>query len=227
MTKFLELLTPLIEKLTWAKVAMLACVVAIGLIGTVLWENREIVYSSVPPRVSASPGLTTISEHSKGAIAAFMKQHEEVAMATVLSLDLVRNVRTPVYRAFNNPNVRRVVSGEITTGNDGTLPIFIRDAVESNNQMISLIQGEYSCSPVSQGGIVKVYPSLKNTIKLSCRVPIPPAFGGGGAKGYIAVHLDRDLETFELERLKIDVMTLAMFIFNTEITGEKNTRMIP
>lgn len=226
MTKFLELIAPLLDKLSWSKVGMLAVITALALGSGLAWENREIIIQKPAPTFVPAPALKRVSPESARMISQFMKKHSEVALFTVLSFDLSLNVRKPIFRDFNSNVVKAYIDQDASQGIDGSLPIFIRDNVKSNNQMISLIQGEYSCSPVGDGGIVKVYPGLKDVIKVSCRVPIPPAWSGG-AKGYIAIHIDREIDQTQMEILKLDLMTLAMYIYNTDVEGEKAVKVMP
>ena len=225
MTKFLELFAPLLEKLTWSKIAMLACLIVIGLAGTALWENRQAVYETAArPDKFSGDALATLSPQSVSAVNDFLKKHPEVHFMTVLSMDFQRNMRRPVSRHFNNTKVKSIVSGYEASGTDGSTPIFLTDAVANNNQMVSLINGEFSCSKFEDGQLARLMPDLKPFVKLSCRVPIPPSWSTG-TMGYIVVHLDNGPQ--QLEVLKLDLMALSMYIYSSDVVKSKSVRMLP
>ena len=227
MTKFLELIAPLLDKLSWSKVAMVLVLVIIGIGGTALWENRQTIYEAAPrPDRFAGRNMTVLSDTSKEAVSQFLKKHSEVQFMTVLNMDFQKNLRTPIYRAFANPKIEAIVRGYEVEGRTGVTPIFLTDAVANNNQMVSLINGEFSCSPFADGQLARIMPDLKPMITLSCRVPIPPSWSTG-TMGYIVVHLSQPTDRGTLEYLKLELMALSMFIFSSDVGGDKTVRMMP
>lgn len=228
MDKILTALLPIWEKLTAGRVVLFGAMMTIILGSYIIFDQKEYIGQKfLTNQVIGTAKLTAVSPPSQRAIDLFMIKYQgQVGMLSVLSLDLGSNTRRSIYRAFNDRWIQQLVENEVRRGNDGSLPIFIRDNIGSNNQMISLIQGEFSCSPGKEGGLAKAYPVLEGRIVMSCRVPIPPAFGGGGARGYIAAHFITKMNSEALETLKLELMTLAMYIFNTDVVGERSVKML-
>jgi hypothetical protein len=76
-----------------------------------------------------------------------------------------------------------------------------------------MIEGEYRCDPFDGGGLARVWPDLIPRFTMSCRVSIPPSFDGG-LRGYIVVHFNKPLSTYELDAIRIDLLLLAKTIYN-------------
>jgi hypothetical protein len=93
--------------------------------------------------------------------------------------------------------------------------------------MISLLGGEFSCTPYDVGSLAAMMPATKGKVDLSCRAPIPPNTFGNGPVGYIVAHTNRKLSQVELETLKLELLTLSMFIYGEEVRGAKDVRMLP
>jgi hypothetical protein len=153
--------------------------------------------------------LTTVGEEN---VAVFMRKYSDSVMyLTVLRFDFPRNSRVPIYRAFNNEDIKKIVYDRLK-GGDGALPMFIEGDNSFNNQTIATIQGELRCEPFANAGLSRVWPDLVPRFTVSCRVPIPPAFDGG-IRGYIVVHLNKTLTPYEMEALKLDLMVLGTSIY--------------
>ena len=142
------------------------------------------------------------------------KYNGNASYMTILRLEHAKNTRVPIYRAYNDDDVRVVVTKRLN-GGDGALPMFIKDDVSNNNQMITIIQGEMVCDPFDAGGLSRVWPDLTTRFTRSCRVPIPPGFGG--VRGYIVVHFKGPpMRSYEWDAMKIDLMDLAVKIHKLE-----------
>lgn len=213
METFFGLIVSLLEKLSLKRVALFGLLVAFLVGGYFLYFYTPVIGDRVLSNIS-SRELRVITPAAEKAIDAFMTKHSNTAVyLTVLKFNFHTNTRTPIYRSFNNDDVKKIIF-ERLKGGDGSLPLFIRDDVSNNDQMISIIQGETVCDPFSAGGLARVWPDLSNRFEMSCRVPVPPAFGGG-VRGYIVVHSSRMLKSYELETFRLDLKLLATQVNNT------------
>jgi len=174
-------------------------------------------YFGLPPLVDfikAEKKTEFIALTSEGEelISVFMRKYSDSAMyLTVLRFDFPRNTRTPIYRAFNNEDIKKLIY-ERLKGGDGALPMFIEGDNTFNNQTIATMQGELRCEPFANAGLSRVWPDLVPKFTISCRVPVPPAFDGG-IRGYIVVHLNKTLTPYEMEALKLDLMVLGTSVY--------------
>lgn len=165
-------------------------------------------FTQEPVKVVKKPP-TELSRASRDLVESFMYKHRvSASYLTVLRFDFPKNTRVPIHRFFNDEDVKKVVL-ERLNGGDGALPIFIRDDVSNNNQIINLLHGEMDCSPFEAGGLSRVWPDLVQRFTVSCRVPIPPGFGG--PTGYMVLHMKKpEQRAYEFEAMKIDLLGLAI-----------------
>lgn len=176
-----------------------------------------VFYFGLPPLIDYVKGgkqveFSSLTSEAEETIAVFMRKYSDSVMyLTVLRFDFPRNTRIPIYRAFNNEDIKKIIYDRLK-GGDGALPMFIAGDNSFNNQTIATMQGELRCEPFSNAGLSRVWPDLVPKFTISCRVPIPPAFDGG-IRGYIVVHLNKTLTPYEMEALKLDLMVLGTTIY--------------
>lgn len=208
MEKIFELIGPILEKATFKRVLSFGLLIAFGLAGYIGFKHAsplgEVLLGSVSYEHRLPTELTPAAEQK---VAIFMKKHKEVIYLTVLQFQFEKNTRLPIHRSFNNDNLKKLIY-ERLNGGDGALPMFIKDDISNNTQVISILTGETRCDPFTGGGLARVWPDLANQLTLSCRVPMPPVFGES-IRGYIVVHITRELSSFETEVLKLDLAILS------------------
>lgn len=205
----------LLKVLTWKRVSMAAVAGVIGLAGFTMFENRQQMYDRFNPQLYAEdyPLVPPKAEGQK-IIRDFMTRNPEVALITLIDADPVRNVRFPIYRAFNNEEVERVINAAAANGQRGDGPLF--NNTESNNkQIIAIMNGEFFCTPVNEGEFARLFPTLTTKIKYSCRAPLPPAFNK--ATGWFSMHLTGWPPKSGFDNFKFDALNMSLAYFNAEI----------
>ena len=213
MEKFLASIVPILEKATFRRVLAVGLLIMFGLAGYIGYKQAPALGSIlfVSSKAGDKPFLQ-IPPESEQLISIFMKKHTKVVYLTVLTFQFEKNTRLPIYRAFNSDELKKIIYDRLAAG-DGALPMFIRNDPSNNAQVIALITGETSCDPFTGGGLARVWPDLATKLTMSCRVPIPPVFGGN-IPGYMVVHVTKKLSEYEVEVLKLDLILLSKNIHN-------------
>lgn len=217
MEKILTALSGLIKAVTIQRVTLTVALLAAMLALSVVYEGRGHIVESVfiNKQSAGHEILEDLSPSSKEAINAFMNKHPEVALLSVVAIDLKRNQRVVVMRRFNDRALERNILAAEATKDYDNLPVFMTDDVSNNNQMISLINGEYSCAATDKGGLAMTFPEKTKDLTISCRAPIPPAWSVGTV-GYVSAHLHKEEDRASMDRLKLDLMTLALYLYGNE-----------
>lgn len=216
MDKIFTAFASVLTKLTLQRVLLFGLLVMVCIAGYIAYTGVDkITAKFLPTPTWASKPFVALNEDSQLASHAFMKKYFTTASyLTALRLDHPKNTRVPIFRIFNDDDVRVIVTKRLG-GGDGALPMFIKDDISNNNQMITIIQGEMVCDPFDAGGLSRVWPDLTTKLTRSCRVPIPPGFGG--VRGYIVVHFKGPpMRQYEWDAMKIDLMNLAVKIHQLE-----------
>ena len=209
MGDLIKAISSIFEHLTFKRVLLFSILSGFILTGFIVYQQSATIINNILVHQKYKE-LKSLSPESQQMVTTFMKKHTEVVYITVLTYIFEKNTRLPIYRAFNSDELKKIVYDRLN-GGDGALPIFIDGDTPNNNQMISMITGEYICSPYDGGGLARVWPDLVNKIHTSCRVPIPPVFGNG-IRGYIVVHINQKITNYENEVLKLDLLILAKTI---------------
>jgi hypothetical protein len=211
MDKIFTAFASVLTKLTLKRVLLFGLLVLVSIAGYVAYTGVDKIAARLLPSVVGPLPFMSLSEESQLAAHAFMKKYNGTASYfTALRLDHPKNTRVPIFRIFNDDDVRVIVMQRLK-GGDGALPMFIKDDISNNNQMITIVQGEMVCDPFDAGGLSRVWPDLTTKLTRSCRVPIPPGFGG--VRGYIVVHFKGPpMRPYEWDAMRIDLMNLAVKI---------------
>lgn len=211
-----------LKALTFKRVFLFGFFVAIVLGGYVVFENRQTIYNQSIGRFDSIENRQTmnLSEGTKHAIKEFTKDRPYIEFVQVVDMDLYRNTRTAVF--WHSESISTNMLLQLGPYNNGgpdrkgiSLPLLTDDVVQ-NKQMIRLINLREDCSPAIEGSAPKLYPALKDKLTISCRFPIPPR-GGERINGFFAVHLNTELDAFQMDQLRLQASQLAMQIFLTDI----------
>lgn len=217
MGNFIQDLGKLLTLLTLKRIGLLTLLVIISLSGFAGYHIITAYKATTEPQLQEiQPAAIEITRESSRVLDEFMVKYPSVAYVSVLKLNFARNIRTPVYHGFNDKQLEATIR-ERMNGGDGSVPIFLRDDRTNNNQMIKIIHGSLTCSPFSDGGIGRVWPDLSSRLAISCRVTIPPAYSL--ARGYVVIHLAKELRPFEMESLEIDLYHLAQKLDEIDSRG--------
>lgn len=210
MEAFLNTLKSLVEHATFNRALSIGLLVIFLLVGYIGYQQAPTIgnyFSGNRP----TPPFIHLPPESEVAISNFMKKHSEVGYLTVLTLQFEKNIRLPIYRAFNSDELSKFIYDKLK-GGDGALPIFIKEDTSNNSQMISIITGETICSPFGAGGLSRSIPESIPKFHTSCRTPLPPVFGDT-IRGYIVVHINgKERTPYEIEVLKLDLAILSKLL---------------
>lgn len=223
MKELIDAFVHLFDKLTPMRVILATALTAALVAIFTLYENRQDVYQGVTTvKVVGDFPLEPPKDDGKRLIQEFVRKHPEVGMVTLIDADPVSNTRRPVYRVYNNDKVKQIITDAIEAGQTGIQPLFNSDP-KNNEQMLAIISGEFSCSPVKEGGIAYAFPQIVGTVVMTCRAPLPPAFNK--ATGWFSIHLIKQLTPQELDKLKFDALSMSLAYYNAEIAERETVRI--
>jgi len=116
-----------------------------------------------------------------------------------------------VHRFFNSDSFEELFKrADQERPGSGDGPLFTEDPA-NNAQVLAVVNGEFLCTDVTNSILVKQFPHIAKAIVLSCRVPLPPAFGKAG--GWFAMHMMH--EPTDLSTFKTDALTLSYLYFES------------
>ena len=186
------------------------------IIGYTAFENRTDIVSFIVngPTINA-PGIATfeISDTSKNRIKQIVDIDELINSITVLNTDIRSNRRIPLYWYSDDNSLQKSLDG-LFVNKYGGIPLFTSD--EKNNQnIVSVINGEFSCSSYKDGGNTAMFPGLENRLPYVCRVSLPPYYGQ--FSGYLTVTMNRIPTAEELITIKSEALSISTEMYFRDV----------
>ena len=160
-----------------------------------------------------------LSSATKHEVQAYATRWKNLAVISIISLDLNHNTRTTLYNVVSNTAVRErmaVYKQERSNGAEygKVTPIYTRSRTH-NEDMTRLMRGSFSCTAGAASFFAELY-DLQDLIVTSCRVPIDPSVGR--VVGYLAVHfITPPLSKDQIKQIETDTKVLATTIYFNEI----------
>lgn len=225
MESLLKEARALLVSLTFARVMLFTLFIAVFITTYTLWENRQTLYNRASVvKITGDFELGIPGKDAKQLIDTFVATHPDILVAAVIDADPIRNRRIPRYRSYGNKQVEEIFAEALTYGMTGIQPLYNSDEL-NNKQILSVMSGEFSCSPALQNsGVLQAMPSMSKYIVASCRIPIPPAYNE--ATGWIGIHLKKWPPSGGLDSLKFDSLNMAIAYYNLEISKKSDIKII-
>jgi hypothetical protein len=218
---------PLIEKaLSWLSVQRIIAlgITAIIIIGSLtIFENRTQLAQSIKNTDSSEEYVQDepfkISVSNDGNIKDFVSKNNEVALVTVISVNMRVLQRYPVYFYSSDVSIRRLVEEHVQTN---MAHPFLSENEKNNVQMIALMNGEFQCFKFDETINATIFPAIKEKVKVICDIGIPPYHGQ--FSGYISVMLSEVPSGYKQQELKLEMVQLAASIYASDVIAKQKTR---
>lgn len=215
--RLFSLLGKVVQTISLKKVAIWTLAAMFSIVVYTAYENRAtlvnlIVHGKKPDVVSGTVPFI-VSETSRNRVKAMIGNDDIVNAVIIMNADIRNNRRVPLFWHSEDVNVQKQLDS-LFADRFGGLPLFTSDE-KNNENIVGVINGEFSCGPYSQGGNTTVYPGLQNRFLFICRTSLPPYYGA--FSGYITVALNRVPEPAELDKLKVETLNLSTDIYFRDV----------
>lgn len=215
MESFLKVIDNLLQHATFIRVMLVSVLLVVSVAALTLYENRQKVYDDFSmSKMNGDFILKEPTPRGYQILSDLASKYPEIALISLIDADPVANTRRVVARVFIDKHMELVIKAKTTTNPTvGDGPLFGSDAL-SNKQVLAIMNGEFSCDPVAGGILATVFAEAAADVKMSCRVPLPPAFNK--ATGWFTIHT-KELPKEKLERLKFDALSTSLMYYNSDI----------
>lgn len=212
LTKHLATAAKIIAWLNLKKVFLLGTI-AFGAIALyTAYEQRARIISVVTHQEKAKFAVST---EMQDRIKVLVMNSALIMTVTVLSADLKVNERDIVYR-FSDSAVLNELWEKQFREHGSAQPIFTKDS-ENNSQMVSVVNGEFSCHPFSKTVNQQLVPDAGKLTAMICRISLPPYYGE--FSGYLTFSLARVPSDLELYTIQLEAKKMANEIFFKNIVS--------
>lgn len=215
MESILKTLDSLLQHVTFIRVFLVSILIIFAVLSLTLYENRQRVYDDFSvAKLDGDFMLKPPSLKGTQILNELTAKYPEIAMISLIDADPVANTRRVIARIIPDTLLNKIVHEKTDTNPTiGDGPLFGSDPT-SNRQILSIMNGEFSCDPVSGSILANIFPQSQTIVKFSCRVPLPPAFNK--ATGWFTIHL-KEMPKEKLDRLKFDSLSASLMYYNAEI----------
>jgi hypothetical protein len=165
-------------------------------------------------RVQSSTSQLTLSQESTEMITTFSNTHTKAAIVGIVAIELETNSRRLLFKQFNDKALLIIADAHTKEGED-KFPLFDLDPV-NNAEISTLLGGEFTCSTASGVPFLVKY-GLQDSIKLTCRAPIPPYYGK--LTGYLVMYFTKELSIYEIDTLRSEALKLAIDIYYQDVAN--------
>lgn len=197
--------------ITWLnlkKVFLLALVSLCAILLFAGYENRVRIVEEVGGQAKVTAKFK-VSADLQDRIKTYVNSSSLITTMTVLSADLKINERDIVYRYSDSAVLNELWEKKFRE--TGTArPIFTKDT-QNNSQMVSVVNGEFSCTPYAETVNAGIVPEAAKLTPVICRVSLPPYYGE--FSGYITLSLVKVPTDAERGELQLEAKRIANEIF--------------
>jgi hypothetical protein len=209
---------PILDRfVTWAsptRIIMLTCV-ALVLIGSLtVFEKRDAIvkgltdHDGVEVSISQEPKLELPSE-TQEQIIKLVKRSPDISFIAVVSANLRVNQRDTVFY-YSDEHTIDLAMRNLLASSGSTYPIFTTND-KSNVQMVSVINGEFSCQKFGDTIFATRLPAAANDMPHICQVSMPPYYGE--FSGYILFGLKKVPDKMGMDDLRLEAIKLSTDIY--------------
>lgn len=209
--------TRVVEWVTFRRVTLTFLFAVLGVMLLTVFEQRAVLFSIVfPHEVTPDHNVVVVSKRVEDQINQLVLTNDKIIAMGVISADLRTNQRTPAYYYTKSPVVERLFD-QVNKFMGPTQTIFSSNTA-SNQRMVSVINGEFSCGSMSDTLMAKVVPTLLDHLETVCFVGVPPYYGD--FRGYVVVFLSRDITTEGFDSLRLAIVRVANDVYQEQLVRD-------
>lgn len=217
---------PILDRfVTWASPTriMMLTFVSLVLIGSLtVFEKRDAIvkgftdHDSIEVSISKEPRLELPTEIQEQIIK-LVKRSPNITFISVVAANLRANQRDTVFYYADEQNIDLAMRN-LMASNGSTYPIFTTND-KSNAQMVSVLNGEFSCQKFADTIFATRLPLAANDMPHICQVSMPPYYGE--FSGYILFGLKKVPDKMGMDDLRLEAVKLSTDIYSKTTSKRK------
>lgn len=167
-----------------------------------LWNSRDVATVPRQPDVRFSDGL-------QRQLTEAVTESSTVVGVTVHTVNLKINEKRLVFHYFEEPGLTQLFDNLIkSTGTSGSM----FDSDQQNNlQMVSVVNGEFTCAKIESTQIYRTTSDVAQHAKTLCRISTPPFYGS--FSGYVTFWIKQPPTEALSTQTRISIVRLSSEIY--------------
>lgn len=217
--KVVEILQRFLNYMTPGKFIMAVMCGIVTLLGTMVWENRQPMATSVTSMLASKPGSTDfiisgISDESKATIQKYISGDPNIVAFQVVGTDFVKLTKNSVYFTAKSKELQLSFES-FQEGKLANSPIMTMNDDENNLRIIAIMNQQFVCVPLTPA-ILRNIPQAPKYAKQICSLSVPPRYGD--MVGFLVVWMREEIAAEDAEYYRNLARFLANEIYRRDIS---------
>ena len=221
VSTLIEFIAKVIRHISLRKVAIWCCAAFMLIVLFTAYENRNRITSLInnKPQTINNVGMTfLITIDTELIVKQMVMADEAIVGISVMSADLRLNEANTLY-SFADDEELEIVNANAKRWYSTRVPLFT-NIDENNDDIIRLINGQFSCSRFSTTLLSKIHTNLNTRVKMVCRSSIPSYYGY--FSGYVTVYLGQYVSQEKIDQLRVATDKLATDIYFRDVISSQH-----
>lgn len=209
----------LLKVLTWRKIVQLVTLLGIVGITYAVWDSRAKIYTS-----SGTKSNTAISQLSNFRLSKSSIDFLDISISKnniiigiqIYNVNFKKNTRSIAFLSTTDLKLRSSYNA-YENNKIIDMPIFT-DTQAHNQQIINLINGEFSCATLVDTSAFDYYGDIRVSMPYVCYISIPEYYGRFA--GYMEVYLRRSPSADDIESIHQMAREISLKIFQNDIENK-------
>lgn len=217
ITKLVEAAKNLFTFLTVGRLALLACLIIIGLGTVMIWENRQPIYTTLTAgeKYSAIESIpNTLSDTSVKLIQNVVNRQTNIVAIQIVGVDFRRNTRDTTF-FFSKVGALQNEYNDYMNSKVSSPALFEKDNEIANQRVVRIMEIEFVCVQELPQNVLWMTPSATGRVGEICSLAIPPRFGK--IVGYINIWLEKPMTPQQAANYKSVTRQLADEIYDRDV----------
>lgn len=179
--------TKVMNFLSWKRLCILLLSLISFVVLVLFTQYDNFSFHKRIPTAGDNIKLLNVSRNTRMKIHTLINKSDLVIGVKILTLNFQRNVRVDTYTEIDNPDVQKMYD-KFINNRVYDVPIFT-DSTISNNRILHIINGEFTCTPFKESLSYKLVPAAAPYIDTICTIGIPPY--NNDVSGMISIYFKR------------------------------------
>jgi hypothetical protein len=213
LTEKLASIQKFLDILTWTKISQLVVFLIIVALSWAAYESRQPIYNYVTKtKLANSSPPVKLSKSTKDEIVNSVEKSQLIIGIQVTVVDFPKNSREVIFTTTDSPDLRSIYDN-FEKSNIFEFPLFNAD-VANNKRLVSLINGEFVCSPFEETLGFRILPEAGKHVRYVCAVGIPPFYGK--FSGIVSIYLNRQPTSEEVDQIRNLSKNISSLIYEKD-----------
>ena len=216
----LLLLHKLVVWVSLKRLVLLFLCVFVGIVSLTMFEQRSVILeawnnrdASTAPRRQVIEFSGALEKQLQGAV----HGSASIIGITVQAVNLKVNEKQVVFSYFDEPGLTQLFDS-ILKAQGPVNSMFDHD--QSNNlQMVSVINGEFTCVKIEETQIFRSHSDVARSAKTLCRMSIPPFYGG--FSGFVTLWLREPPSAELISQTRLEIVRLSSEVYRELVLSKR------